>query len=180
MKKTFHHIIMVSAILMTTIGGSVGHAAAAVPEGYKTYELTGFCVSLPDEFNKSEGWSTESTMSFNSDASHVWDDGEEYISFATVNVYDVDGTIENIGEYAENMKWSAKAMDETCDDPIVDGNTVLLRSTSEVGDSFMINWRFLVINDNGKAAGGTISYRNEEAKFYDSIVTPIIQSIQFK
>lgn len=179
MKRTFS-FIMATAILMTTIGGSVGHAAAAVPEGYKTHELTGFYVSLPDEFDKAEGWSTESTMSFNSNASHVWDDGEEYTSFATVNVYDVDGTIENIGEYAENMKWSAKAMDEECDEPIVDGNTVLLRSTSEVGDSFLINWRFLVVNDNGKTAGGTISYRNEEAKFYDGIVKPIINSVKFK
>ncbi|MBR5726387.1 MAG: hypothetical protein IKX56_06615 [Muribaculaceae bacterium] len=180
MKKTVHHIIMAAVILVTTIGGSVSHAAAAVPEGYKTFELTGFYVSLPDEFNKSEGWSTETTMSFNSDAVHEWEDGDEYSSFATVNVYDVDGTIENIGEYAENMKWSVKAMDETCDDPIVNGNTVLLRSTSEVGDGYLINWRFLVINENGKTAGGTISYRGEEAKYYDNIVTPIIQSIQFK
>ena len=179
MKSTLS-IIMVTAIVMTALCNSPIQAATAVPEGYKTYELTGFYVSLPDEFNKSEGWSTESTMSFNSDASHEWDDGDEYTSFATVNVYDVDGNIENIGEYAENMKWSVKAMDEECDEPVVEGNTVLLRSTSEVGDGYLINWRFLVVNENGKTAGGTISYRGEEAKFYDSIVTPIIQSIQFK
>lgn len=171
---------MVTTIVMAALYSSPIHAAAIVPEGYKTYELTGFYVSLPDEFNKSEGWSAESTMSFNSDALHLWGNGEEYSSSATVNVYDIEGSIDNISEYAENMKWSVKAMDEECDDPVVEGNTVTLRSTSEVGDGYLINWRFLVVNDDGKIAGGTISYRGEEAKFYDSIVTPIIKSIEFK
>ena len=156
------------------------HAATAVPEGYNTFELTGFYVSLPAEFQKSEGWSTETTMSFNSDAVNLRDDGDEYGSSATVNVYDVEGRIGNLSEYAENMKWSVKAMDEDCEDPVVEGNTILLRSTSDVGNGYLINWRFLVVNDDGKTAGGTISYRSEEAKFYDSIVNPIIQSIQFK
>ena len=171
---------MATAIVMTALCGGPIHAATAAPEGFKTYELTGFYVSLPDEFNKSEGWSTETTMSFNSDALHEREDGNEYSSSATVNVYDIEGSIENLNEYAQNMMWSVKAMDEECDEPVVEGNTVLLRSTSDVGDGYLINWRFLVVNGDGKTAGGTISYRGEDAKFYDSIVTPIIQSVQFK
>ena len=36
------------------------------------------------------------------------------------------------------------------------------------------------INEDGRVAGGTISYYGADAKFYDGIVMPIIQSIQFK
>ncbi len=174
-------------MMMMTLAASVAivlsvgsKALAAVPESYTTHELTGFCVSLPAEFEKSEGWSSESTLSFNSNAVNVRDDGEEYLSSATINVYDMEGDIENLNEYAQNMMWSIKAMDETCDEPIVEGNTVILHSTSEVGDGYLINWRFIVVNDDGRIAGGTISYRGEETKFYDGIVMPIIQSIQFK
>lgn len=156
------------------------HAATPVPEGYKTFELTGFQVSVPDEFNKSEGWSSESNISLNSDAVNLREDGNEYGSSATINAYDMEGSIADLNEYAQNMMWSVKAMDETCDEPVVEGNTVILRSTSDVGDGYLINWRFLVVNEDGKIAGGTISYRGEEANIYDGIVTPIIQSIQFK
>lgn len=155
-------------------------AATPVPEGYKTFELTGFQVSVPAEFNKSEGWSSESNISLNSDAVNLREDGEEYSSSATINAYDMDGSIADLNEYAQNMMWSVKAMDETCDEPVIEGNTVILRSSSDVGDGYLISWRFLVVNTDGKIAGGTISYREEDAQFYEGIVTPIIQSIQFK
>lgn len=171
---------MAAAMVMTALCSSPIQAATPVSEGHKTIELTGFYVSVPEEFEKSEGWSCESNMSFNSNATNIRDDGEEYLSSATINVYDMDGSIAELNEYAQNMMWSAKAMDETCDEPVVEGNTAILRSTSDVGDGYMINWRFLVVNEDGKIAGGTISYRGEDAKFYDGIVTPIIQSIQFK
>ena len=108
------------------------------------------------------------------------DDGDEYLSSANINVYDMDGDIEELNEYVQNMVGSDMAMDEICDEPIVEGNTVILRSRSELDEGFLVYWRFIVINQDGKIAGGTISYYGSDAKFYDGIVTPIIQSIQFK
>lgn len=176
MEKIFKTIVTVSVFMaMWAITGN-----AAETYVFKTYQLTNFSVDIPEEFNLSEGWSSETNLRFDSDARHEWDDGDEYSSSATIDIYEFDGTIENLTEYANNMVWSVKALDEECDDPIVEGNTALLRSTSEVGDGYLINWRFLVVNTGGKIAGGTISYRGEEAKFYDGIVKPIIQSIRFK
>ena len=179
MKEVLVNIIAVAFVMMA-LCPNVIIAATPVPEGYKTFELTGFQVSVPNEFNKSEGWSSESNISLNSDAVNLREDGNEYGSSATINAYDMDGSIADLNEYAQNMMWSVKAMDETCDEPIVEGNTVILRSTSDVGDGYLINWRFLVVNEDGKIAGGTISYRGEEANIYDGIVTPVIQSIEFK
>lgn len=180
MKQLSSKIIIASVIIMMVLWSVPIQAATAVPEDYRTYELSGFCVSLPGEFEKSDGWSSETNMSFNSNKLNLRDDGDEYISSATINVYDMEGDITELNQYAENMLWSVKAQEETCDDPVVEGNTVLLRSVSELDDGNLISWRFLVVNEDGKIAGGTISYRGEEAKFYDDIVSPIIQSIQFK
>lgn len=155
-------------------------AFAAVPDGYKTIDYPAFTVSLPAEFEKSEGWSCETQMSFNSNAVNVRDDGDEYLSSATITVYETEGEIEELNEFAQNMMWSAKAMDEVCDEPIVEGNTVILRSTIELDEGYLINWRFNVINENGKVAGGTISYHVGDTKYYEGIVMPIIQSVQFK
>ena len=157
-------------------------AFAAVPEGYKTLNFPGFTVSIPNEFEKSEGWSSESQMSFNSNAVNVRDDGEEYLSSATISVYETETDMEdlNLNEVGQNMMWSAKAMDEACDEPIINGNTIILRSTIDTGYGLLVSWRFIVINEDGRTAGGTISYHEGDAKFYEGIVMPIIQSIQFK
>ena len=157
-------------------------AFAAVPEGYKALDFPGFTVSIPNEFEKSEGWSSESQMSFNSNAVNVRDDGEEYLSSATISLYEMETDMEdlNLNEAAQNMMWSAKAMDEVCDEPIVEGNTVILRSTIDTGYGLSVSWRFIVINEDGKTAGGTISYHEGDTKVYHGIVRPIIQSIQFK
>ena len=185
-----HFKLMKNILLRISIAASVAmmlcfnaiNANAAVPDGYKTLDYPGFTVSIPDEFEKSEGWSSESQMSFNSNAVNVRDDGEEYLSSATISVYETETDMEglNLNEVAQNMMWSARAMEEVCDEPIIEVNTVILRSTSDVGDGIVIYWRFIVINEDGKTAGGTISYYGGDAKFYDGIVMPIIQSIQFK
>ena len=181
MKKLFSkNAAAMATILLSLCALMTPTARAAADEGYHTYELSGFTVKVPAEFVKSEGWSSETNLSLNSEAVNLREDGEEYGSSATVNVYDFEGSITDLNEYANNMLWSVKAMDEECEAPIVEGNTVLLRSTSELDEGFMINWRFLVVNEDGRIAGGTISYFSEDAKFYDGIVAPIIQSIQFK
>ena len=177
MKKFILITIAVCVAMFVCVGNK---AFAAVPDGYKTHQLTGFSVGLPAEFVKADGWSSESNLSFNSNAVNVRDDGDEYLSSANINVYDMDGDIEEINEYAQNMVGSAKAMDEVCDEPIVEGNTVILRSTIELDEGYLINWRFNVINENGKVAGGTISYHVGDTKYYEGIVMPIIQSVQFK
>ncbi len=155
---------------------------AAVPEGYRTLDFPGFTVSIPNEFEKSEGWSSESQMSFNSNAVNVRDDGEEYLSSATITLYEMDTDMEdlNMNEAAQNVLWSAKAMEEVCDEPIIEGNTIMLRSTIDTGYGLLVSWRFIVINEDGTTAGGTISYHEGDTKVYQGIVMPIIQSIQFK
>ena len=179
MKK---YILMSLAATVVMILCASNKAFAAVPDGYKTLDFPSFTVSLPNEFEKSEGWSSESQMSFNSNAVNVRDDGDEYLSSATINVYETESDTENLNmnEYAQNMMWSAKAMEEVCDEPIVEGNTIILRSTIDTGYGFAINWRFIVVNEDGKTAGGTISYHEGDAKYYEGIMMPIIQSIQFK
>ena len=155
---------------------------AAVPEGYRTLDFPGFTVSIPNEFEKSEGWSSDSQKSFNSNAVNVRDDGNEYLSSATITLYETETYMEdlNLDEVAKDMMWSAKAMDEACDEPIIEGNTVMLRSTIDTGYGLLVSWRFVVINEDGKTAGGTISYHEGDTKVYQGIVRPIIQSIQFK
>ncbi len=180
---------MKNILLQITIAASVAmalctstfHVNATVPEGYKTYEVGSFLVSIPAEFMKSEGWSSETQMSFNSNAVNVRDDGEEYLSSVTFNVFETEGDISELNEYAENMKGSAMAMEEKVEEPIIEGNTVIMRSTVDFDENYhYVNWRFVVFGDNGKVAGGTISYHCGDAKFYEGIVTPIIQSIEFK
>ena len=97
-----------------------------------------------------------------------------------INVFETDVELDDLNEYAENMTWSVKAMEETVVETTVEGNTMIMRTTSEIDYGHVVYWHFLVIGGNGKAAGGTISYYEGDAKFYDSIVTPIIQSIKFK
>ena len=157
-------------------------AFAAVPDGYKTLDFPGFTVSIPNEFEKSEGWSSESQMSFNSNAVNVRDDGDEYLSSATITLYETETDMEdlNLNEAAQNMMWSAKAMEEACDEPIVEGNTVMLRSTIDTGYGLLVSWRFIVINEDGKTAGGTISYHEGDTKAYKGIGVTSIQCIQLK
>ena len=107
MKKFILITIAVCVAMFVCVGNK---AFAAVPDGYKTHQLTGFSVGLPAEFEKADGWSSESNLSFNSNAVNVRDDGDEYLSSANINVYDMDGDIEEINEYAQNMVGSAKAM----------------------------------------------------------------------
>lgn len=172
--------ISVAATVALAFCTSAFRADAAVPEGYKTIKVGGFLVSIPAEFEKSEGWSSESQMSFNSNAVNVRDDGEEYLSSVTFNVYETEGDISELNQYAENMKGSAMAMEENVEEPIIEGNTLMMRSTINLDEGYLINWRFVVFGENEKVAGGTISYHCGDAKFYDCIVTPIIQSIEFK
>lgn len=180
MKNLLFKITIAASVVMALCISSF-HANATVPEGYKTIQVGSFQVSIPAEFEKSEGWSSESQMSFNSNAVNVRDDGDEYLSSVTFNVYETEGDITELNEYAENMKGSAMAMEEKVEDPIIEGNTIIMRSTVDFDEEYYyVNWRFVVFGENGKVAGGTISYHCGDAKFYDGIVTPIIQSIEFK
>ena len=179
MKKIIINVTIAASVALALCTSTI-HANAAAPEGYKTHDLVGFTVSLPAEFEKSDGWSTDTNKSFNSNAVNVRDDGDEYLSSATINVFETDVELGDLNEYAENMTWSIKAMEETVVETTVEDNTMIMRTTSEIDNGHVVYWHFLVIGGNGKAAGGTISYYEGDAKFYDSIVNPIIQSIKFK
>ncbi len=145
MKKLLISFLILAAIVATASfsvqcnATETGQDIASQP--CKTYQVKGFSVDIPEEFVKSEGWSSETNIT---------------------------------------MKCSREALDERCDDPIVADDTILLRTCYDVDDDIVINWHFMVRNADGQLAGGVISYHGKEAKYYDCIVKPIIQSIQFK
>lgn len=184
MKKLLISFLILAAIVATASfsvqcnATETGQDIASQP--CKTYQVKGFSVDIPEEFVKSEGWSSETNMRLNSEASHMMEDGEEYSSSATIDVYQFDDQIQDLNQCAITMKCSREALDEKCDDPIVADDTILLRTSYDVDDDIVINWHFMVRNADGRLAGGVISYHGKEAKYYDCIVKPIIQSIQFK
>lgn len=180
MKQLFFNILGV--IVLMTCAGTIPATASedGAQEGYKTYELSEFFVSIPAEFVKQEGWSSETNMRLNSEAYNLRDDGEEYSSSATIDVYYVEGDIPNINEYAANWQIGVRLTDGATDEPIIEGNTVLLHSYYDVDDGTVHNWRFTLINGDGRVAGGMVSYHSSEAKYYEGILRPLIQSIQFK
>ena len=180
MKRISINLTLVVVSLVLALSVNTSRAADTETDEYKTYELSQFFVNIPSEFVKQEGWSSENNMRLNSEAYNLHDDGEEYSSSATIDVYYVEGNILDINEYAANWQVGVRIADGACDEPIIEGNIVLLHSYYEVGEGMMNNWRFTLINDDGRIAGGMVSYHSDDAKYYENILMPIIQSIQFK
>ena len=110
---------------------------AAVPDGYKTHEFANFTISLPEEFTTSYDASSDN-VTFSSEATLKLDNGEEVSSSANVNCgFMTDGAKPaQIKETAATMKASQEASGETCDEPIIDGNIILMRHWYDPGEGY--------------------------------------------
>ena len=160
-------------------------AEAAVPNGFKTYEFANFSISVPEDFipGEEQDYGGSTTVRFATEKMVKHDDGEEYSSSATIDCgYVADGsTPSQIKEVASTMKLSQEAAGETCDEPIIDGNTILMRHYIDSGKGYkVITWRWWILSDSGKSVAGNISYSDTEGKYYDGIAQQIVKTIKMK
>lgn len=194
MKKViFSFAIVAAGLLVASCGNksvtngadgkdSATVAADAAPTGYKSFEFTKFSVCVPEEFKTSYDANSDNAR-FDSDKMLKHDDGQEYSSSATIDVgfLESGGTPSQIKETAQTMKLSQEATGETCDEPIIDGNTILMRHyhTNDSGEK-LITWRWWIVSDSGKNINGNIAYPEKESKFYDGVAQNIVKNIKIK
>ena len=154
---------------------------AVVPNGFKTHEFANFSISLPEEFTTSDDASSDNAT-FSSEAMHKLDNSEEVSSSANINCGFMTGgaTPSQIDETASTMKLSQEAAGETCDEPIIEGNVIKMRTYHEEDGYKVITWRWWIVSEDGKNVSGSIYYPDTQAKFYDDAVAPIINSIKIK
>ena len=187
MKKVFFSLaIMAMGLLMASCGNKAeannnGDQDGVPAEGYKTYEFTNFSVSVPEEFKTSYEASSDMAR-FDSDAKHTLDDGEEVSSSATIDVgFLADGaTPDKVKETATTMKFSQEATGETCEEPVIDGNIILMRQYGVADDVKYITERWWIVSESGKNISGNIFYPEKEAKFYEGVGAKIAKSIKIK
>ena len=142
MKKALMSIAMmaVAALGVVACGEKTGAqeagqqteaAEAAVPDGFKTHEFAHFTISLPEEFTTTgeQDYGGTTTVRFDSEAPLKLENGEETTSSATIDCgFMSDGAKPaNIKETAATMKASQEAAGETCDEPKIEGNVILMR-----------------------------------------------------
>lgn len=194
MKKVLFSVVA-AGLLVTSCGNKAAassaeasteqqteQAEASVPEGYKTHEFAHFSVSLPEEFTTSYDASSDN-VTFSSEAMLKLDNGEEVSSSANVNCgFLADGAKPNqIKETAASMKASQEATGETCDEPIIDGNIILMRHWYDPGEGYkVITWRWWIVSEDGKNVAGNIYFPDSQAKFYDDVAKKIVKSIKIK
>jgi len=176
------------AIVMGMCPVMAGAAEPDEAQGSKTYKLPSFTFAVPGEFNKGSDWQCyETHYRFDSEAINLWDDGSEYGSSCTI---DIDGTdassIYDIQDFAVRLKIMHENMDEVCDDPVVEGNTILMRTLEPLqdddgnDDGYNVYWRFAVFGGDQRMAIGVVSFRDKEEKYYNDVAKGIVQSINFK
>lgn len=187
-KALFSFAIVAAALLVASCGNKGGNtqatdekeAEAVVPDGYKTHEFSHFFVSVPDEFSHDgeNDYGESTSVRFYSEAMVKHDDGEEYSSSATIDCGFMTGgsTPSQIKETATNLKLGREATGDTCDEPIIDGNTILMRTYYDG----VITWRWWIVSDSGNNIAGNICYPETEAKYYDGMAQKIVKTIKFK
>ncbi len=154
---------------------------ATVPDGFKTHEFAHFSISLPEEFKTS--YEAESdNVTFDSDSIYTLEDGTEESSLAYVNCGVMTGgaTPSQIKETATNLKLGQEATGETCDEPTIEGNVIMMRHWHQEDDCKVITWRWWIVREDGTNIAGSIYYPDTQAKFYDPVVVPMVKSIKFK
>ncbi len=191
MKKAFISFAIVAAGLLMASCGSKGSGSSSaatevvVPDGYKTYEFTNFTISVPEEFTPGEeqNYDGSTTVRFSSEKLLLHDDGDEYSSSAYIDCGSMTGgaTPSQIKETAQNLKLGQEATGETCDEPTIDGNAILMRHyyTNDDG-SKVITWRWWIVSDDGKNIAGSIYYDGSESKYYDDVAKKIVKTIKMK
>ena len=150
-------------------------AEAAVPDGFKTHEFAHFTISLPEEFT--------TTVRFDSEAPLKLENGEETTSSATIDCgFMSDGAKPaNIKETAATMKASQEAAGETCDEPKIDGNVILMRHYHELDEGEKgVTWRWWIVSESGGNVSGNIFFPESQAKVYEPLVEQIVKSIKLK
>ena len=195
MKKVFLSIAIVTAGLFVASCGSKAaspateaseeqqtEAEATVPDGFKTHEFAHFSIALPDEFTTGSDASSDNAT-FSSEATLTLENGEEVSSSANINCGFMSGgaTPAQIKETAATLKASQEATGETCDEPIIDGNIILMRHWYDPGEGYkVITWRWWIVSDDGKNVAGNIYYPDTQAKYYDGMAQKIVKSIKIK
>lgn len=187
MKALFSFAIVVAGLLVASCGGkgSSGNAAeeVVVPEGFKTYEFDNFSISVPEEFTTGDEPGSHNVR-FSSEAMVKHDDGEEYSSGAYIDCsFMTEGaTTAQIEETATNLKLGQEAAGEICNEPIIDGNIILMRHyhDNEDGSYKVITWRWWIVSEDGKNIAGDIYYPDTEAKYYDDVAKKIVKTIKMK
>lgn len=156
-----------------------------VPDGFKSHEFAHFTISLPEEFTTSgeQDYGGTTTVRFFSEAKLKLAGDEETTSSATIDCgFMSDGAKPSqIKETATTMKASQEAADETCDEPTIDGNTILMRHYHDIGEGQKgITWRWWIVSESGHNISGNIFFPESQAKIYEPFVEPIVKSIRFK
>ena len=195
MKKVFFSfaVVAVAAIALAACGNKSANAQAAegaadgqqaeaaVPDGFKTHEFAHFAISLPQEFKTS--YEAESdNVTFDSDSIYTLEDGTEVSSSANVNCGFMTGgaTPSQVKETAQNLKLGQEATGETCDEPKIDGNIILMRHWYQNDDEKVITWRWWIVSESGNNIAGNIYFPESQAKLYEPYVEAIVKSIKFK
>ena len=193
MKKVLMSIAMmaVAALGVVACGEKTGaqeagqQTEAAVPDGFKTHEFAHFTISLPEEFTTTgeQDYGGTTTVRFDSEAPLKLENGEETTSSATIDCgFMSDGAKPaNIKETAATMKASQEAAGETCDEPKIDGNVILMRHFHELDEGEKgVTWRWWIVSESGGNVSGNIFFLESQAKVYEPLVEQIVKSIKLK
>lgn len=194
MKKALFRFVVVAfaAIAISSCGGKGSaspageeQAEAVVPEGYKTHEFAHYSISVPEEFATSgeSDYGGTTTVRFSSESMLKLDDGTEVSSSATIDCGSTsDGAKPaQVSETASTMKASQEAAGETCDEPVIDGNIILMRHCHDIGDGQKgITWRWWIVSESGVNVSGNIFYPETQSKYYDGVAEKIVKTIRIK
>ena len=194
MKKTFLTlaVVVASAIALAACGGKDNatktgdeQQEAVALDGYKTHEFAHFTISLPEEFTTTgeQDYGGTTTVRFSSEKMLKLNDDEEISSSATIDCSAMsDGAKPaQVKETAATMKASQEAAGETCDEPVIDGNIILMRHYHDIGDGENgISWRWWIVSESGKNISGNLFYPESQAKFYDGMAQKIVKTIKIK
>ncbi|MBR1465127.1 MAG: hypothetical protein IJ607_02060 [Bacteroidaceae bacterium] len=184
-KLIVFHILTLLAFAMVSCGNN-GNAQASteetLPEGYKAFEFTNFSISVPEEF-KTTSEPASDNVRFESEAMLKLDNGDEVSSSAYIDASFMTGGAkpDDIKQTAAMLKSGQEAAGETCEEPVIDGNTILMRHfyTNDDGEK-VITWRWWILSEDGKNVAGDIYFPESQEKFYGDVAKNIVKSIKIK
>ncbi|MCR5151702.1 MAG: hypothetical protein K6A98_00935 [Prevotella sp.] len=180
MKKTFLMIFAAAAMTMSlaACGGGKGDAqannegenngenteATSESKGGTTFQGDNFTITYPDIMK--ESFSTKTIINAQADDSSCRLDAT-YSDFGC--------RVEELKQYGDNYIGMMKNQGFTCEDPKLDGKTLIVKSTKD-GE---VNMHFNVMKEDKIGVTGSFTYKEDKpelAKYFDEI----IKSITFK
>lgn len=135
-----------------------------IPESFATYDGEKFSIQYPGEMVVT--WSSGFLNT-------QFDDGKAKMD-ASFSSY--APTESQLKQYAQNLSMMLKNSGETCDDAVIKGKKMTLRSFTDD----MIKQSFCVLSGDGTAVAGSLSYAKELADTWDGYLAPVMASIKFK